>query len=67
MTGDFLPWSDALRDVEEMLDDPELRTEAARMLRPPRNQYPAQETVLRTKSISDPIASSATSKVNSAR
>lgn len=31
MTGDFLPWSDALRDVEEMLDDPELRTEAARI------------------------------------
>ena len=31
MTGDFVPWSDALRDVEEMLDDPALRSEAARI------------------------------------
>jgi hypothetical protein len=26
-----VPWSDRLRDVEEMLDDPELRAEAARI------------------------------------
>ena len=32
LTGeDFLEWSDRLRDVEEMLDDPELRFEAARI------------------------------------
>ncbi len=29
--GDFLDWSDRLRDVEEMVDDPELRAEAARI------------------------------------
>ena len=29
--GDFLNWSDRLRDVEEMVDDPELRAEAARI------------------------------------
>ncbi|MDA1053987.1 MAG: hypothetical protein O3C40_26355 [Planctomycetota bacterium] len=28
---DFVEWSDQLRDVEEMLDDPELRAEAARI------------------------------------
>ena len=28
---DFLEWSDRLRDVEEMLSDPELRAEAARI------------------------------------
>ena len=28
---DFRDWSDRLRDVEEMVDDPELRTEAARI------------------------------------
>ena len=28
---DFVDWSDRLRDVEEMLDDPELRAEAARI------------------------------------
>lgn len=28
---DFLEWSDRLRDVEEMVDDPELRAEAARI------------------------------------
>ncbi len=28
---DFLNWSDRLRDVEEMVDDPELRAEAARI------------------------------------
>ena len=28
---DFLKWSDRLRDVEEMVDDPELRAEAARI------------------------------------
>lgn len=32
LTGeDFRPWSDRLRDVEEMLDDPQLRAEAARI------------------------------------
>ena len=32
MTGDgFVDWSDRLRDVEEMLDAPELRTEVARI------------------------------------
>lgn len=32
LTGeDFLNWSDRLRDVEEMVDDPELRAEAARI------------------------------------
>jgi hypothetical protein len=32
LTGDdFLDWSDRLRDVEEMLEDPELRAEAARI------------------------------------
>lgn len=32
LTGDdFLEWSDRLRDVEEMLDDSELRAEAARI------------------------------------
>lgn len=32
LTGeDFLDWSDRLRDVEEMVDDPELRAEAARI------------------------------------
>jgi hypothetical protein len=32
ITGeDFLKWSDRLRDVEEMVDDPELRAEAARI------------------------------------
>lgn len=32
MTGeDFANWSDRLRDVEEMLDQPELRGEAARV------------------------------------
>ena len=29
--GDYLDWSDRLRDVEEMVDDPELRAEAARI------------------------------------
>lgn len=29
--NDFLNWSDRLRDVEEMVDDPELRAEAARI------------------------------------
>jgi hypothetical protein len=29
--GDYLNWSDRLRDVEEMVDDPELRAEAARI------------------------------------
>jgi len=29
--GDYLQWSDRLRDVEEMLEDPELRAEAARI------------------------------------
>jgi hypothetical protein len=28
---DFLDWSDRLRDVEEMIDDPELRAEAAQV------------------------------------
>jgi len=28
---DFRDWSDRLRDVEEMVDDPELRAEAARI------------------------------------
>ncbi|HJT34627.1 MAG TPA: hypothetical protein VJ783_21535 [Pirellulales bacterium] len=28
---DFMDWSDRLRDVEEMVDDPELRAEAARI------------------------------------
>lgn len=28
---DFVEWSDRLRDVEEMLDDPDLRAEAARI------------------------------------
>ena len=32
LTGNnFLDWSDRLRDVEEMVDDPELRAEAARI------------------------------------
>jgi hypothetical protein len=32
LTGeDFLEWSDRLRDVEEMLEDPDLRFEAARI------------------------------------
>jgi hypothetical protein len=32
LTGaDFLRWSDRLRDVEEMVEDPELRSEAARI------------------------------------
>ena len=32
LTGDeYMPWSDRLRDVEEMLDDPTLRAEAARI------------------------------------
>ena len=32
LTGDrFVEWSDRLRNVEEMLDDPKLRTEAARV------------------------------------
>jgi len=32
IAGDgFLDWSDRLRDVEEMVDDPELRAEAARI------------------------------------
>jgi hypothetical protein len=29
--NDFINWSDRLRDVEEMVDDPELRAEAARI------------------------------------
>jgi hypothetical protein len=29
--GDFLRWSDQLREVEEMLDDPEMRAETARI------------------------------------
>lgn len=29
--GNFVEWSDRLRNVEEMLDDPALRTEAARV------------------------------------
>ncbi|MBD3674911.1 MAG: hypothetical protein HUJ26_15445, partial [Planctomycetaceae bacterium] len=29
--NDFVPWSDRLRDVEEIVDDPELRAEAARI------------------------------------
>jgi hypothetical protein len=28
---DFVPWSDRLRDVEEMVDDPQLSAEAARI------------------------------------
>jgi hypothetical protein len=32
LTGeDYRQWSDGLRDVEEMLDDPDLRAEAARI------------------------------------
>lgn len=31
ITGDFLPWSDRMRDVEEMVDDPDLRGEVARV------------------------------------
>ncbi len=31
ITGNFLPWSDRLRDVEEMVDDPKLRGEVARV------------------------------------
>jgi len=32
LTGeDFLNWSDRLRDVEEMVDDPQFRAEAARI------------------------------------
>ncbi|MCA9228331.1 MAG: hypothetical protein KDA47_22075, partial [Planctomycetales bacterium] len=32
LTGeDFLDWSDRLRDVEEMVDDPQLRAEASRI------------------------------------
>ncbi len=32
LTGDdFRPWADRLRDVEEMLDDPQLRAEAAKI------------------------------------
>ena len=32
MTGeDFVPWSDRLREVEEMLDIPELRTQVAQV------------------------------------
>ena len=32
LTGDgFQDWSDRLRDVEEMVDDPELRSQAARI------------------------------------
>ncbi|MDE0867032.1 MAG: hypothetical protein OSA98_24910 [Rubripirellula sp.] len=32
LTGDgFIEWSDRLRDVEEMVDSPELRSEAARI------------------------------------
>lgn len=32
LTGEgFRPWSDRLRDVEEMVDDPDLRSEAARI------------------------------------
>ena len=32
ITGDgFAPWSDRLRDVEEMIDDPELRSRAAQI------------------------------------
>jgi hypothetical protein len=31
ITGDFTPWSDRLRDVEEMVDDPDLRGEVARV------------------------------------
>ncbi|PQO36295.1 hypothetical protein DTL21_10315 [Bremerella cremea] len=29
--NDFVDWSDRLRDVEEIVDDPELRAEAARI------------------------------------
>ncbi len=31
ITGDFTPWSDRLRDVEEMVDDPDLSGEVARV------------------------------------
>ena len=31
ITGDFIPWSDRLRDVEEMLTERDLRDEAARI------------------------------------
>jgi hypothetical protein len=31
MTGEFLPWYDQLRDVEEMLGDPAIRSEATRI------------------------------------
>ena len=32
ITGEgFRPWSDRMRDVEELLDDPEMRAEAARI------------------------------------
>ena len=31
MTGDFVPWADQLRDVEEMIDDPEMRADTARI------------------------------------
>jgi hypothetical protein len=38
LTGaDFRDWSDRLRDVEEMVDDPELRAEAARIRERARN------------------------------
>lgn len=31
MSGDFREWADQLRDVEEMVGDPELRSRAARI------------------------------------
>ncbi|MHB8899503.1 MAG: hypothetical protein ACYC6Y_12205, partial [Thermoguttaceae bacterium] len=31
ITGEFTPWSDRLRDVEEMVDDPQLRSDVARV------------------------------------
>ena len=40
ITGDDSRWSDRLRDVEEMVDDPEMRAEAAR-IRDARPRHPA--------------------------
>lgn len=60
LTGsDFLEWSDRLRDVEEMLDDPELRAEAARVrdrARGVRMEYRRQSRQPQWELVKDEIA-----------
>jgi hypothetical protein len=57
--GGFRQWSDRMRDVEELLDDPELRAEAARIrdrVRGEREEYKRHSKVPDWKRLQDLVA-----------